>query len=82
MNQTEDQMQPIEFNDLDKFQFKNELNKPYCDYEIELGSSKTARYSCACHKCNIAVRLAIKKHTVLCNLLSKLSKYAAKKKFN
>ncbi len=73
-------MQPIQFNDLDEFQFKNESDKPYYDYEIELGSSKTARYSCACHKCNIAVRLAIKNHTVLCNLLSTLSKYAAKNK--
>ena len=34
------------------------------------------RFSCSCHKCNIAVRWAIKKCPPLVKILAKLSKYA------
>jgi len=47
---------------------------------IDIGSNKHARYSCACHKCNIAVRLAIKSNKDLKKVISKLSKFAAKHK--
>jgi hypothetical protein len=42
---------------------------------IELGTNKLPRYSCACHKNNIAVRMAIKKHS-LTRTLVKLSHFA------
>jgi hypothetical protein len=53
---------------------------PVESFEIDIGTSKHARYSCACHKCNIAVRLAIKGNRSLNKVVAKLSKFAAKHK--
>ena len=47
-------------------------------FNIKLGTDSVPRYSCACHKANIAVRKAIKKCPSLCKNLAKLSRFAAK----
>jgi hypothetical protein len=52
----------------------------YEKMSIEIGGSEHPRFSCACHKCNISVRSAIKKHKKLARVLAKLSKYAGKVK--
>ena len=38
------------------------------DFDIEIGDSKIPRYSCACHKANLAVRHAISMHPIGENL--------------
>lgn len=47
------------------------------DLVINLGTDDLPRFSCASHKCNIAVRLAIKSHQNLCQTLAKLTNFAA-----
>jgi hypothetical protein len=47
------------------------------ELKINLGSNDLPRFSCACHKSNIAVRMAIKKHS-LAKKLKQLSKFAAR----
>jgi hypothetical protein len=47
---------------------------------IEISTSILPRYSCACHKSNIAVRAAIKNHQELAKDLKRLSKFASKAK--
>ena len=44
------------------------------------GSRKLPRFSCACHKNNIAVRLAIKNDKYLPKVIKRLSSYSAKQK--
>lgn len=81
-------LEQIDFDELAEYDFSrlntnttNELNnKPIKDLSINLGTDEIPRYSCACHKNNIAVRIAIKKHNHISRVLVKLSKYAAKHK--
>lgn len=40
----------------------------YEDFDIEIGDNKIPRYSCACHKANLAVRHAISMHPIGENL--------------
>ena len=47
------------------------------DLNIQLGTANLPRFSCAAHKTNIAVRMAIKKHKPISRDLSMLSKYAS-----
>jgi hypothetical protein len=47
------------------------------ELKINLGKNDLPRFSCACHKSNIAVRLAIKKHS-LARRLKDLTKFAAR----
>ena len=47
---------------------------------MELGTDKLPRYSCACHKNNIAVRWAINADKYLPRVLKNLSSYSAKHK--
>jgi hypothetical protein len=49
-------------------------------FNINLGTNDCPRFSCACHKNNVAVRMAIKKSKPLCQVLRVLSAYAAKTK--
>lgn len=46
--------------------------------ELEIGSSSIPRFSCAAHKLNIAVRMSIRKHPEILNMLTTLSKFASK----
>ena len=50
------------------------------DLVINLGTDSLPRFSCASHKCNIALRLAIKNHQFLCKTLAKLTNFAASTK--
>lgn len=73
----------LKFDESAEYDFTKNGNKSgeiYDKFEIELGTSKLPRFSCANHKCNIAVRLATKKHNDLSRVLRSLSKYAAKTK--
>ncbi len=45
-------------------------------FEIKLGTSDCLRFSCACHKNNLAVRSAIQNNKQLANILALLSRYA------
>ena len=45
--------------------------------EIQLGTNRLPRFSCACHKTNIAVRKAIKQSPTLARSLAALSKFAS-----
>ena len=64
------------FNDTDEYSFKSRDSEPLKCFKINLGTAECPRFSCACHKCNIAVRMAIKKCPSLTRVLAKLSKYA------
>ncbi len=43
---------------------------------INLGTNKLPRFSCACHKCNLSVRYAIRNYVPLCSILIKLTRFA------
>ena len=77
-----DESEEINFNEEDEYDFAHQLNKPerFIPLSIKLGSNNHPNFSCACHKCNIATRMAIKKHTELTSILKKLSSYAGKVK--
>ncbi len=47
---------------------------PIENLNINLGSDDIPRFSCGCHKLNLAIRKAIKAHKPLVNILSKLNK--------
>jgi len=64
------------FNDTDEYSFKSRDSEPLKCFKINLGTAECPRFSCTCHKCNIAVRMAIKKCPSLTRVLAKLSKYA------
>ena len=51
-------------------------SEPHFCIKLNLGTDECPRFSCACHKNNIAVRWAIKNHTTLSRDLAKLSSYA------
>lgn len=63
---------------MDNFTSKRFLN----ELHISIGENKIARYSCAAHKVNLAVRKAIKQHEPIKTLLKSLSKYAKKTKLS
>ena len=46
------------------------------NFMLNFGTDDFPRFSCACHKNNIAVRWAIKNHPVLSRTLAKLSAYS------
>ncbi|CAF0789124.1 unnamed protein product [Brachionus calyciflorus] len=56
------------------------INRDIEPIDFDESSDKISLFSCACHKNNIAVRLAIKNCKVFSNILSSLSSYAAKNK--
>lgn len=43
-------------------------------FQIKLGTDEIPRFSCANHKCNIAIRMAIKSHADISRVLIKLSR--------
>jgi hypothetical protein len=51
---------------------------PLYDLVIGLGTDELPRYSCACHKANIAVRMSIKKSTEASSILAALSSFAGR----
>ena len=59
------------------FNFENIFSKLFYDLEIEINSNKLPRFSCACHKCNIATRMAITNHETFKLLLKECSKFAS-----
>ncbi len=59
----------IQFSDSE---YNLEKGYPVKDLEIELGTSKLPRFQCACHKLNIAVRLAIEKSPEISEILKSL----------
>lgn len=58
------------FNDEDEIaEYELSENRTFIkELKINLGTNDLPRYSCACHKNNIAVRMAIKKHSLAKNL--------------
>ncbi len=68
----------IQHSDNDQYAFDNG-GRTFEELSIKLGSSEIPRFSCANHKCNIAVRKAIKQHDHLTSILKKLSSYAGRK---
>ena len=50
---------------------------PAKDFSIMLGTNEIPRFSCESHKNNIAVRLGIRKSSLLTNTLIALSRYAS-----
>ncbi|CAF1029887.1 unnamed protein product, partial [Brachionus calyciflorus] len=67
-----------EFTELDELNLYTE--EPILNLSIKIGSDDIARFSCACHKNKIAVRMSIRKNRSLENLLTTLSRYAARNK--
>ena len=56
--------------------------KKIVNLKLNLGTSSLPKFMCANHKCNISMRMTIKKHKHLRKVLRRLSKYAAKVKNN
>ncbi len=63
-------------SDNDQYEFGG--GRIFKELSIKLGTSAIPRFSCANHKCNIAVRKAIRQHPALTVVLKKLSSYAGK----
>lgn len=55
-------------------------SKPCYFCNLNLGTDECPRFSCACHKSNIAVRWAIKNHPVFSRILARLSSHSGKVK--
>ena len=71
----------IEFEESQEYDFAlGSRGEPVYDLSIKIGSNDIPRISCACHKNNIAVRLAIDKSNQLSKLLRRLSAFAGKHK--
>ena len=62
-------------DDQDEYIFDGTARQ-FKELTIKLGNNEIPRFSCANHKCNIAVRRAIKQHNDLTAILKKLSSYA------
>jgi hypothetical protein len=57
----------ILFDESDEFDFNfGKRGEKFTVFNINLGTNDCPRFSCACHKNNVAVRMAIKKSTPLC----------------
>jgi hypothetical protein len=68
----------FDFDESDEYENRYEFHSdPSSHFMLNIGEDKCSRFGCACHKNNIAVRLAIKSHPVLSRVLAKLSSYAA-----
>ncbi len=61
-------MDVVDYDELDDYMDENQ-------FEIELGSSKLPRISCANHKLNLAVRKAMSEHQTICGDLKKLNAF-------
>jgi hypothetical protein len=76
-SQTQIQGKPkAPFDELDEYNLKKD-DEIITTLFIEIGTCILPRYSCACHKGNIAVRAAIKNHQDLAKDLKNLSKFAS-----
>ena len=69
---------PVEYDENGEYDFGVGGGQPFKDLDIQLGTSKLPRYSCANHKANIAVRLALKLCGPIVTILIRLSKYASR----
>ncbi|RNA03120.1 hypothetical protein BpHYR1_035864 [Brachionus plicatilis] len=69
----------LDLDESNEYCFPNR-GEPVKNLEIELGTCKIGRYSYACHKCNIAVRLTINSNNPLHKVIQQLSKFRAKHK--
>jgi hypothetical protein len=67
-------------DDYDLINLNDPYARPIVKLEIELGTNKLPRFSCACHKTNLAVRKAIKTSKAFVNALAALNNFASKKK--
>jgi hypothetical protein len=68
------QINRVTFNEIDEFDL--DLGDPLYELIINLGSNELPRFSCACHKANVAMRIAIKKYKPFYNQLrARLEKY-------
>ena len=59
--------------DYDEYLGDPEDSIPQTEYNINLGTSHTPRFSCACHKLNLALRHAITVHKVLSDIIVDLN---------
>ena len=66
----------VVYDEADEYDSDNGF-EPINGFTINLGTADIPRFACANHKCNIAVRMAIRKHPELSRILTTLSKYAA-----
>ena len=79
----EDEQQPNinvddDDDDYDLINVNDPYARPIVKLEIELGTNKLPRFSCACHKTNLAVRKAIKSSKAFVNALAALNNFASK----
>lgn len=68
-------MQNIDFNEA--IEYRDQM-EPIQRLEFEIGQMNIPRFSCAAHKMNIAVRMSIRRHNEILNMLTTLSKFAGK----
>ena len=68
------------FDDEENYEFSSSTfgadSEPCSCLKLNLGTDDCPRFSCACHKSNIAVRWAIKNHPVFSRILDKLSSHS------
>ena len=56
---------------------ENHVGRPFSELKINLGTNELPRFSCACHKSNIAVRHAIASNQHFTAIASKLSRHSS-----
>ena len=64
-------------DELEEYDFQSNAELITC-LELQIGSKRIPRFSCVCHKGNLAIRKAIKASPYFAGLLSSLSKQASK----
>ena len=64
------------FDEALQYDFNNG-GKIFDQLKINLGSNDLPRFSCAAHKANIAVKMAINKNSIFSQLSTKLNKYSS-----
>ena len=67
----------ISDDDSDEYDLINSNRKVLNCLNLVIGSTNIPRYSCACHKANLAIRKAIKQSSYFSDLLSTLSRHAS-----
>lgn len=64
------------YDESNYFLLQNLNCKPLNELEIKIGTNVIARFSCACHKCNIATQMAINNHEPFKALLKSCWQFA------
>ena len=62
----------VTFDDMELYDLSK--GEPINDLSLKIGGDEYPRYSCACHKLNLAIRHALAKHNTVCSIIRRINK--------